>query len=83
MRLGRDQQLQAGTSELCAAWRAMGVGTRSEFTDQRTARDFIMRAERGGKAIPDGVCVVVSVRTSPLPWVSASKVHAILCGAWR
>jgi hypothetical protein len=44
----------------------MGAGTRSEYTDQRTARELIVRAERSGKAIPDGVCVVVSVRTLAL-----------------
>jgi hypothetical protein len=64
--LGRDDRLPAGTSELWAAWRPMRVVTRSECTDQRTAQGLIVRAEHSGKAIPDGVCVVVSVRTLAL-----------------
>jgi len=66
VRLTRNERLRAAVMELWTGWRGMRVVKQSECTDQRMEHELIVRAERGGKLVSEGLRVVASVRTLAL-----------------
>ena len=62
MRLARDERLTESVAELWCGWRGMPTRTGAQNTRRSIMRVLIRRAERRGKAAPDGVEVTISRR---------------------